>query len=121
VNVKAKKVLKRLAKIDALISEVAARCSKYALPIRQSIRDANAAFSRVKKAVNVQASSDRKDHGRAGIERASIVVKKAGTPPRGRVVRKSAPGKKAVTKAAFPREDSPRVAVAAQTPAARVA
>lgn len=112
---KAKKVLKRLAKIDALISEVAARCSKYALPIRQSIRDANAAFSRVKKAVNVQASSDRKNHG------ASIVVKKAGTPPRGRVVRKSAPGKKAVTKAAFPREDSPRVAVAAQTPAARVA
>ena len=47
---KAKKALKRLAKIDALISDVTERYSKGGLQIREALQDAKAAFGRAKEA-----------------------------------------------------------------------
>src|SRR5450759_3429810 len=52
---KAKKILKRIAKIEALMSEVTERSSASAPHIRELLRDARAAVTRAKKAV--QASS----------------------------------------------------------------
>ena len=54
---KAKKALKRLAKIEALISEVTERVSKGSLQIQEALQVAKAAFVRVKEAVSSQASS----------------------------------------------------------------
>jgi hypothetical protein len=54
---KAKKVLKRIAKIEALISEVKERSSASAPHIRELLGDAKAAVIRVKEAVILQASS----------------------------------------------------------------
>jgi hypothetical protein len=52
---KAKKVLKRIAKIEALISEVTEQSSQSALNVRELLRDAKAAVIQAKEAV--QASS----------------------------------------------------------------
>jgi hypothetical protein len=57
---KAKKVLKRIAKIEALISEVKERSSASAPHIRELLGDAKAAVIRVKEAV--QASSGKAKH-----------------------------------------------------------
>ena|ERR1019366_9303730 len=57
---KAKKVLKRIAKIEALISEVKERSSASAPHIRELLGDAKAAVIRVKEAV--QASSVKAKH-----------------------------------------------------------
>jgi hypothetical protein len=54
---KAKKALKRLAKIETLISDLTERYSKGALQIREALQDAKTAFGRVKEAVSLQASS----------------------------------------------------------------
>ena len=54
---KAKKALKRLAKIEALISDVTERFSKSSLQIREALQNAKAVFARVKEAVSSQASS----------------------------------------------------------------
>src|ERR1039458_9711756 len=54
---KAKKVLKRIAKIEALISEVKERSSASAPHIRELLGDAKAAVIRVKEAGILQASS----------------------------------------------------------------
>ena len=53
---KAKKALKRLAKIEALISDVTERYSS-APHIREVLQDAKAAVTRAKEAVSLQASS----------------------------------------------------------------
>lgn len=53
---KANKALKRLAKIEALISDVAERYSS-GVSIREALQDARAALARVKAAVSSQASS----------------------------------------------------------------
>ena len=54
---KANKVLKRLAKIEALILKVTERYSASAPHIRELLRDAKAAVTRAKAAVSLQASS----------------------------------------------------------------
>jgi hypothetical protein len=54
---KAKKVLKRIAKIGALISEVTERSSPSAPHIQELLRDAKAAIIRAMKAVSLEASS----------------------------------------------------------------
>src|ERR1035437_8030087 len=54
---KANKVLKRIAKIETLISKVTERSSASAPHIRELLRDAKAAVTRAKKAVSLQASS----------------------------------------------------------------
>ena len=53
---KANKALRRLAKIEALISDVAERYSS-APHIRKVLQDAKAAVTRAKEAVSLQASS----------------------------------------------------------------
>jgi hypothetical protein len=64
---KAKKALKRLAKIEALISDVTERFSNTSLQIRGALKDAKAAFARVQEAVSIQASSEAaKDSAPAG-------------------------------------------------------
>jgi hypothetical protein len=54
---KAKKILKRIAKIEALMSEVTERSSASAPHIQELLRDARTAISRAKRAVSLQASS----------------------------------------------------------------
>ena len=54
---KTKKALKRLAKIEALISDLAKRYSASMPNIREVLQDAKAAVTRAKKALSVQASS----------------------------------------------------------------
>jgi hypothetical protein len=88
---KATKALKRLAKIEALISDVMERYSSSALHIREALQDAKAAFVRVKEAVSSQASS--------GTAKKKAAVKKAAVKtPTATTAKKSAPIKKAVKK-----------------------
>ena len=54
---KATKALKRLAKIETLISDVTERYSATAPHVREALRDAKAAVTRAKEAVSLQASS----------------------------------------------------------------
>jgi hypothetical protein len=57
---KTKKALRRLSKIEALISLMTERASKGAPKVQEALRDAKAAFARVKEAVNLQASPETK-------------------------------------------------------------
>src|ERR1035438_846943 len=54
---KTNKALKRLAKIEALMSDVTERYSVSAAHIREVLQDAKAAVTRAKEAVSLQASS----------------------------------------------------------------
>lgn len=54
---KANKALKRLAKIEALMSDVAERFSASAPHLREALKDLKAAVDSVKQAVKVQSSS----------------------------------------------------------------
>ena len=54
---KANKALKRLAKIEALMSDVTKRYSASAPHTREVLQDAKAAVTRAKEAVSLQASS----------------------------------------------------------------
>jgi hypothetical protein len=55
--VKANKVLKRLAKIEALMSDLTKRCSTSAPTIRDVLQNAKVAVTQAKEAVGLQASS----------------------------------------------------------------
>ncbi len=55
---KANKALKRLAKIEALMSDVAERYSESVPHIREVLQHAKAAVTRAKEAVGLQASSE---------------------------------------------------------------
>ena len=54
---KANKALKRLAKIEALISDVTQRYSAGAPPVRKMLQEAKAAVTRAKEAVNLRTTS----------------------------------------------------------------
>ena len=56
---KTNKALKRLAKIEALISKVTERSSASAPHIRELLRDAKAAVTRAKEAVSLQKSAGK--------------------------------------------------------------
>ena len=56
---KANKALKRLAKIEMLMSDVTERYSASAPHIREVLQDAKAAIVRAKEAVSLQASSGK--------------------------------------------------------------
>ena len=116
---KAKKVLKRLAEIDALISDVTDRCSKCAIQIREPLQNATIAITRVKKAVNSQVSSAKAK--RARTKRKKTAVEKAAVKtPVAKTAKKGEPIKKA-TKMANKRTTSAPIAVPVQTPTAHVA
>lgn len=74
---KANKALKRLAKIEALMADVSERYSSGASHIREALRDAMAAFARVKAAVSTQASSGTAKHRPAKRKQAAAAKKSA--------------------------------------------
>ena len=88
---KANKALKRLAKIEALISDMTERYSKGALYIRKALQDAKAAVARVKEAVSPSQAARR-----APVKRKKAAAK----PSKAKAAKKSAPIKKAAKKAA---------------------
>ncbi len=105
---KANKALKRLGKIEALISDVSERYSSSAAHVREALQDAIAAFARVKAAVSSQASSRTAKHPPA--KRKKDAVKKvAATAPVAKTAKKSAPIKKAEKKAATKKAAPARV------------
>jgi len=113
---KAKKALKRLAKIEALISDLTERYSKGAVQIRDALKDAKAAFARVKKTIRSQVSSE--EAKRAPVKRKKAAVKKAAVKtPIAKMVKKRAPIKKA-TKRATAQRTAPAAVQTAITPAA---
>jgi hypothetical protein len=81
---KANKALKRLAKIEALISDVSERYSSGASHIREALQDAMAAFARVKAAVSSQASSGTAEHPPGKPKKANATTSPATPKPAGR-------------------------------------
>ena len=71
---KVNKILKRLAKIEELLSDVTERCSKNASDVRETLQDAEAAVARVKVAVSSQAPA--KEAKNPSAKRTKSVVKK---------------------------------------------
>ncbi len=101
---KATKALKRLAKIEALISDVARRYSSGPAPIRKALQDAKAAVAHVKSAVGSQASAGKAKKTapakkKAAVKKAAAKTPVAKTKKRARV-KKAA--KKAVAKRKAP-------------------
>lgn len=92
---KANKALKRLAKIEVLIADVAERYSSGASQVREALQDAVAAFARVKAAVSSQAA--------AGTAKKHPAKKKAAS---AKTAKRSAPVRKSAKKAA--RRDGPK-------------
>ena len=103
---KTNKALKRLTKIEALISDVTERYSAGAQHIREALHEAKAAIARVKAAVRSQPSS-----GSANTSKAPAKKKR----------RLSAAGKKAIQDAARRRWAETRAATANAERAARKA
>ena len=83
---KANKALKRLAKIEALMSNVTERYSASAPQLRKALQDATAAVARAKEAVSLQASSRTK----AVAAKADRAAKKAAPVPKTAAVKKAA-------------------------------
>ena len=93
---KSNKILKRIAKIEALMSKVTERSSASAPHVRELLRDAKAAITRAKKAVSLQASSGA---AKKGPVKHSEPTSKA-TPEPSKPKRKlSAAGRKAIVAA----------------------
>jgi hypothetical protein len=100
---KANKALKRLAKIEALISDVAKRYSSGAAHIRKALQDAKAAVAHVKSAVNSQASSGKAKKA-APAKKKPAVKKPAVKAPVAKTAKKRARVKKAAKKAVAKRK-----------------
>ena len=71
---KSNKALKRLGKIEALISDVSERYSSGASHIREALQDAMAAFARVKAAVSSQASSGTAKHPPGKPKKSAVIA-----------------------------------------------
>jgi len=116
---KANKALKRLAKIETLMSDVAERFSASAPHLREALKDLKAAVLSVKEAVKVQtsspaapkkASSKKASSKKVRRARKKDGVKKAAA-PMVKAAKKRAPVRKAVKKT-----PPKRVAAAASSP-----
>lgn len=93
---KANKILKRISKIEALMSKVTDRSSASAPHIRELLRDAKAAVTRAKKAMRLQASSGTtKNPPATGAKHPSKATPEASKPKR----KLSAAGRKAIVAA----------------------
>jgi len=94
---KASKAHKRLAKIEAIISDLTERYSKDAIHIRKAFQDSKAAVDHVKAAGSSQASS--RTAKKPPVKRKKAAVKRAAAKPAiAKTTMKSAPVKKAVKK-----------------------
>jgi hypothetical protein len=99
VVMKANKVRKRLAKIEAMISDLTERYSKGAFHIREALHNAKVAVAHAKEAVLSQVSSEKAK--RSPVKRKKAAVKKAAVKtPTAKAAKKSAPIKKPVKTAA---------------------
>lgn len=121
---KAKKALKRLAKIKALISDVTERYSASAPHLREVLHEATAAIGRATEAVSLQVSSRTKAataKAVRGVKKATSSRKKAvvkrvvANAPRVMAAKKSTPIKKAAKKRAAKRTGPVPVVVATPT------
>jgi hypothetical protein len=113
---KANKVRKRLAKIEAMISDLTERYSKGAFHIREALQNAKAAVAHAKEAVLSQVSSEKAN--RSPVKRKKAAVKKAAVrTPTAETAKKSAPIKKAVKKAAAKKTAPARVQAATKSAA----
>jgi hypothetical protein len=111
---KAKKVLKRIAKIEALISEVTERSSLSAPHIQELLREAKTAIARAKKAVSSQASSGTvKNPPAKGAEPPSKATPEPVKPKR----KFSAAGRRAISEATKKRWAAKRAAAKKLAPA----
>ncbi len=122
---KANKALKRLAKIEALMSDVTERYSASAPHLRKVLQDAKAAVARAKEAVGLQASSGKK----AAAAKADRAAKKAAPPekaavkkvsvkaPTVKTANKSTPIKKAAKNRAAKKTGAPEVQTATKAAA----
>ena len=115
---KANKALKRLAKIEVLISDVMERYSSRASHIREALRDAKAAIARVTQAINSQVPSEKPK--RAPMKRKKVAGKKAALKtPTAKMGKKPTPTKKPAKKAAA-KKTIPAPVQRATTPAVEV-
>jgi uncharacterized protein YoxC len=109
---KANKALKRLAKIETLMSDVAERFSASAPHLREALKDLKAAVLSVKEAVKVQTSSaPKKTSPKKAAHAGKKVVLKKTAAPNAKAAKKRAPLRKAA-KNASPK----RAAAAASSP-----
>src|SRR5260370_9097577 len=112
--VKANKVLKRIAKIEALMSKVTERSSARATQIRKLFRDAKAAVPRAKEAVQASSGAPKK-----GPVKHSEPTSKASTPETSKPKRKlSRAGRAAIVAATKARWDRVRAEAAKTKPVA---
>ncbi len=93
---KANKALKRLAKIETLMSDVAERFSASAPHLREALKDLKATVLSVKEAVKVQTATatQKAPHKKAARAQKKAVVKKAKA-PKAKAAKKRTPGRKA--------------------------
>jgi hypothetical protein len=99
---KANKALKRLAKIETLMSDVAERFSASAPHLREALKDLKAAVLSVKEAVKVQTSSPAPKkalHKKAARAGKKAPAKKAAA-PKAKAAKKRAPVRKGAKKTA---------------------
>ncbi len=98
---KANKALKRLAKIETLMSDVAQRFSASAPHLREALKDLKAAVLSVKEAVKVQASAPAaKAFSKKAVRARKKAVVKQAAAPKVKAAKKRAPVRKAAKKAA---------------------
>ena len=107
---KANKALKRLSKVEALLSDVTERYSASAPQIRELLRDAKAAVIRAKEAVSLQASPETgKNRPAKGARHSSKATPEPSKPKR----TLSAAGRKAISDATKKRWAAKRAAAKA--------
>lgn len=98
---KANKVLKRLAKIEALVSDVAQKFSAGAPQVSGVLKDLKAAVARVKDAVSAHASKKKAVPARTkAVSKKSTTKKKVVRAPKAKTAKKAVRVKRAVKKAA---------------------
>jgi hypothetical protein len=116
---KANKALKRLAKIETLMSDVAERFSASAPHLREALKDLKAAVLSVKEAVKAQTSSPAAP--KAPLKKAARARKKAVVKPavasKAKAQKKRAVAKKAAKKKTPPKPMASAAAHAATTTA----
>jgi hypothetical protein len=98
---KANKALKRLAKIERLMSEVAKRFSTSGPHLRETLNDLKAAVARVKEAVTEHAASAAAKKKPVSPGKKAVVAKQvAAKHSKAKAAKKRAPAKKAARKSA---------------------
>ena len=110
---KANKALKRVGKIEALVSDVARRFSASAPHVSDVLKDLKAAVSRVKEAVSAEVSSRTAKKKAAPAAKKKTAKKKAAKASKVKTAKAKAPKKVARVKRAAKKSAAKRMAAAA--------